>query len=78
MVAWLEKENGGGKFFVDDAVEREREEMESQGMSDEEIDANLDDWALYVDATMEGASEPHYVYLENLSVYPYDDSRFKS
>lgn len=77
VVAWLEKECGGGKFFVDDAVEREREEMEQQGMSEDEIDASIEDWAFYVDATIEGASEPHYVYLENLSIYPFDATRFK-
>ena len=78
VVAWLEREHDGGGFFVDDSVEREREEMEEQGMSEEEIAENIDKWALYVDATMEGARQPHYIYFENLSNYPYDEKRFKS
>ena len=78
VVAWLEREHDGGGFFVDDSVEREREEMEEQGMSEEEIEEKIDQWALYVDATMEGARQPHFIYLENLSIYPYDEKRFKS
>ena len=78
VVAYMEKEFGGGKYFVDDEVEMERYEMERGGMDPEDIDMKIDEWALYVDATMEGAEEPHYIFSENLSVYPYDEKKFRN
>ena len=47
------------RFFIDDATE----EDEDMGI------------ALYIDATMEGAKRPHYIYLENLAILPVPEDR---
>lgn len=53
-------------FFVDDEVEDEKEELRKEGYDEEEIDMKIDEWAIYVDPE-------HYVFRDNLSVYPYKE-----
>lgn len=77
VVVWLEKNEPDNSWFADDEVASMREELESEGRDEEEIDEEIDQNYYYVDATMEGASKPHYIRLENLSIYPYDKSKFK-
>lgn len=55
VVAWLEKND---KETLD-AVDKDAE-----GMDDDEKDETF----IYVDATMVGAKEPHYVYSENAAI----------
>ena len=76
VVAYLEKE-GDDSFFCDEYIEETRRELAEEGKDKEEIDEEINNQFCYVDATMEGASEPHYVFWENLAIYPYDESRFK-
>ncbi len=76
VVAYLEEE-GNNDFFCDDYVEETKQELAEEGKDEEEIEEEINDQFYYVDATMEGASQPHYVYMENLDIYPYDESRFK-
>lgn len=77
VVGYLDQ-NGDNGFFCDEDAESEREELAQQGYDEDEIDNELDGTFLYVDATMDGASGPHYVFIENLSIYPYDEKRFRS
>lgn len=77
VVAYLDNE-GDDDFFCDEYVEPTKQELEEEGYDEEEIERQLDEVFYYVDATMEGAKEPHYVFMENLSVYPYDEKRFRS
>lgn len=69
VVAYLEK-NGIDKFFVDDAVEKDKEHFtdENGDVDWDAFDDEVEQYAFYVDATMDGASEPHYIYRENLFV----------
>lgn len=76
VVAYLEK-TGNDDFFVDDYIEELRKEMTEEGYDEEEIDTEIDSNYLYVDATMEGANEPHYIFSDNLAVYPYKEENFK-
>lgn len=78
VVAYLDKEGNDDFFISDESVERYKKELADDGYDDDEIDAYLDEFAFYVDATMDGASCPHYVFAENLNVYPYDEKRFRS
>lgn len=77
VVAYLDKE-GNEDFFADEYVNQQIDDLRQEGMDDEEIDNEIDSSFLYVDATMDGASGAHYVWLENLQVYPYDEKRFRS
>lgn len=77
VVAYLDKE-GNEDFFADEYVQQQIDDLRQEGMDDEEIDNEIDSSFLYVDATMDGASDTHYVWLENLQVYPYDEKRFRS
>lgn len=70
VVAYLEKENDD-RFFCEDYVSTLRQELIDEGLSEEEIDREIDESFYYVDATMEGANTPHWVHAENLAVYPY-------
>lgn len=76
VVAYLEK-TGNDDFFVDDYVDSIYDQMEEDGADEETIwdIIDNDESIMYVDATMEGASKPHYIYAENLAIYPY--SNFK-
>lgn len=58
-VAWLEDDDPS--MLQDDIYQR----CIDEGDDEEELDSIF----LYVDATMEGASEPHYIFAENLNVY---------
>ena len=51
------------------------EELAQEGKDEEEIRQEIDDTFNYVDATMDGG-ECHYVFWENLAVYPYDEKHF--
>lgn len=62
VVAYLDKE-GDNSLFFDDIIENTDEALE-------------DDNFLYIDATREGASEPHWITTENLSIKSMDDVRF--
>ena len=77
VVAWLEQ-NGDDSYFCDEYVAEMKEELEAEGKDEEEIDNEIDYTFTYVDATEFGAEEPHYVFSENLQVYPYDEKRFRS
>lgn len=67
VVAYLDRE-GDKSLFIDDDVDKEIEKLESEGYSEDEIQDKIEDWACYVDATEYGASEPHFVFWENLGV----------
>lgn len=75
VVAYLDQE-GDDSFFCDENVEEMKEELAQEGKDQEEIWKEIDNEFCYVDATMDGADEPHYLFWENLSVYPYDKKRF--
>ncbi len=77
VVAYLDQ-NDNNAYFCDDYVPQLRADLEEEGKDEEEIDNEINATFCYVDATMDGATEPHYVYWENLSIYPYDEKRFKS
>ena len=74
VVAYCEE--NGDNIFCDEYVKREREELAAEGRDEEEIDYEIGNWALYVDATMVGAQEPHYLFLENLKIKKYDGVNF--
>lgn len=67
VIAYLDI-NGDDYLFQDSTVEEYISELESEGYSDEEIDEEIGETFIYVDATMEGASSPHYIYSENLMI----------
>lgn len=67
LVAHLEGE-GKDIYFCDGDVEAEEERMKSEGKTDEEIEDEIDGWSLYIDATTEGASKPHYLRTENMGI----------
>ena len=77
VVAFLEKTNDN-RFFCEDYVEDFKQELAEEGKTEEEIDEEINNQFCYVDATMDGAQEPHYLFWENLNVYPYDEKRFRS
>ncbi len=74
VVAYLDQK-GDDSFFCDEYVEEMQEELAQEGKDQEEIWEEIDKEFCYVDATMDGG-ECHYVYWENLSIYPYDEKRF--
>lgn len=57
VVAWLEENNPKSL----EAVDKDAESYSDDGDT-------IDDIFIYVDATMEGASEPHYLYSNNLTI----------
>lgn len=61
VVAWLEKNEPN--MLQDDNY--------NEALQDGEDENELETVFLYVDATMEGASQPHYIYSENLRIYEY-------
>lgn len=75
VVAYLDKK-GDNDFFCDEYVKQMEEELKQEGKDDEEIWEEIDQSFYYVDSTMDGGG-CHYVFLENLSVYPYDEKKFK-
>lgn len=75
VVAYLDKE-GDDSFFCDDYIGQMREELAEDGYSEEEINERIHEQFCYVDATMYGG-ETHYVFWENLAVYPYDEKKFR-
>lgn len=75
VVAYLDQE-GDDSFFCDDYIDQMREELAEDGYSEEEIDEQIHGMFRYVDATMDGG-ECHYVFWENLNIYPYDEKRFR-
>ena len=76
VVAYLDKK-GNNDFFFDESVERTIDELKEEGKSEEEIWDEIDETFCYVDATMDGAKQPHHVLWENLAIYPYDEKRFQ-
>ena len=68
VVAYLDNE-GENYLFADEEYSRAYAEAEQEG-NEEELEL-LDNIFYYVDATMYGASRPHFVRTENLQVYPY-------
>lgn len=75
VVAYLDQE-GDDSFFCDDYISQMREELAEDGYSEEEIDERIHQEFCYVDATMDGG-ECHYVFWENLAVYPYNEKKFR-
>ena len=72
LVAYLDKK-GNDKYFVDDWVNDEIAELKQQGYSEEEIDEEVEKWGnFYVDATMQGASKPHWLRGENLAIQEFN------
>lgn len=67
VVAFLDKENDN-YFFCDDEVYRVQEELEKEGKTETEIEDEIEDFAIYVDATEFGASETHYIWADNLRI----------
>ena len=78
VVAYLDQEGQDAFFISDEDIERQRQENIQDGFSEEDAEAMIDEMYLYVDGTEYGASEPHYIYLENLKVKPYDESKFRN
>ena len=76
VVAYLDNK-GDNDFFCDEYIEEMKEELAQEGKDEEEIQQKIDNEFCYVDATMDGANEPHYVFWENLAIYPYDEKGFK-
>ena len=68
VVAYLDNE-GENYLFADKEYSQAYAEAEQEG-NEEELES-LDNIYYYVDATMYGASTPHFVRTENLQVYPY-------
>lgn len=75
VVAYLDKE-GDDSFFCDEYVEQMKKELAQEGKDEEEIWGEIDEQFCYVDATMDGG-ECHYVFWENLAIYPYNEKRFR-
>lgn len=69
VVAYCEK-NGYTHLFADDDAQSLSDDLEKDGIYFDDAEAIMDEHFLYVDATMEGAQEPHYIYAENLSIQP--------
>lgn len=67
VVAYLDKQNDT-HLFIDDWVEKEKQELVQKGIDEEEIYNQIDEYAIYVDATMYGAKTPHYIFSENLKI----------
>lgn len=62
VVAWIDSSEDGRKYdylFCDDEAERDVDELD---------DADFSETYCYVDATMGGASSPHYIFWENLKI----------
>lgn len=78
VVAYLDQEGQDAFFISPEDIERQRQENIQDGFSEDDAEAMIDEKYLYVDGTEFGASEPHYIYLENLKVIPYDESKFRS
>ncbi len=76
VVAYLDQE-GDDSYFADEYVEQMREELAQEGKDEEEINNEINNTFYYVDSTMDGG-DCHYVFLENLNVYPYDENRFRN
>lgn len=54
-----------------------KDNVEYGGMTEEEAREELDDTFLYIDGTPYGASEPHYIYLENLKIKYLENLKIK-
>lgn len=70
VVAWIDSSEEGRKYdylFCDDTAERVIEELDAEGI-DYYDDESFADTYCYVDATIEGARSPHYIYWENLKI----------
>ena len=68
LVAYLDQE-GNNRYFVDEWIEEEKERLSKEGLSDDEIWEKIEKCGdIYIDATMEGASQPHWLRGENLQM----------
>lgn len=76
VVAWVE-ENQPDMLADEDYHNAVKEMVEDDGMTEEEAREELDGTFLYIDGTRYGASEPHYIYLENLKIKPMKDANFR-
>ena len=76
VVAWVE-ENQPDMLADEDYDNAVKDLVEYDGMTEEEAREELDDTFLYIDGTPYGASEPHYIYLENLKIKPMKNANFR-
>lgn len=76
VVAWVE-ENQPDMLADEDYDNAVKDLVEYDGMTEEEAREELDDTFLYIDGTPYGASEPHYIYLENLKIKLMKDAKFR-
>ena len=76
VVAWIE-ENQPDMLADEDYDNAVKDLVEYDGMTEEEAREELDGTFLYIDATWYGASEPHYIYLENLKIKPMKNANFR-
>lgn len=68
LVAYFDRENIN-TYFVDDWVEEEMEDLREKGVSEDDLYEELSKSGdFYIDATMEGASKPHWLRGENLQI----------
>ena len=68
LVAYFDRENIN-TYFVDDWVEEEMEDLREKGVSEDDLYEELSKSGdYYIDATMEGASKPHWLRGENLQM----------
>lgn len=76
VVAWVE-ENQPDMLADEDYHNAVKEMVEDDGMTEEEAREELEHAFLYIDGTRYGASEPHYIYLENLKIKPMKNANFR-
>lgn len=69
VVAYIEQHKTW-HFLLQDSTYDEAMQwnMNEEGMTEDESADDLDDTFMWVDATMSGAQQPHYIYFENLRV----------
>lgn len=78
VVAYIEKEDPGILERSDEAAATLRTELADENELENSLEAEdlpeFQETFMYVDATMEGASDTHYIYAENLKIaeYPKD------
>lgn len=71
VIAWIEQNNPDLLAHSDaDAKSFKEELMQDRGMDEYEIeeDREFNEMFMYIDATMEGANSPHYIYSQNLGI----------
>ena len=76
VVAWVE-ENQPDMLADEDYHNAVKDLVEYDGMNEEEAREELENTFLYIDATRYGASEPHYIYYENIKIKPMENVNFR-